>query len=354
MRFWGEMRPRKHIGGNALVIALICVCMIAGVMAVEKPVLQAQGVAAFANPPCSEVVPANVLFHPYFKPQNPLDKQVFLNGAAIENMGSAAEIKKLLTQSEALNHKGHFKQARKNALAVLKKVPANAAALYIVGLTYYNEKDTAKALEYFKQAGKSDTTLANLHFYMGVIYHDTDKDDLEKPLKQYDLEIQYHPQNADAHINRGMIYGYMGDMEKAFADCAKAVELTGNDIENLLVAARFSEQLQVQVEQGKKLLARALELYPRSWRAWEIKAGFVYHDNDYKSAERDYLYSFSLYKRPTTLYELCWTYIQMGDIQRAKQIYDQAVRLKADDDSCYRKKAQERLIEHGVVFGGKE
>jgi tetratricopeptide (TPR) repeat protein len=330
----------------------ICVFFLVIVSSfVAYTMLQAQNPLIFSNPSCVESIPIPILIRPYFETrklfENRSPAEVSRNIANIK-ITTARDIEHSIRESEFLKENSRYKEAKEIAFKVLDKKPQYAAALYIIGKCYEDEGDLSKALEYYLKAEKINTTLPGLHFSIGVIYGNMKEQSSSKALKEYELEIQYNPQNWMPYINRAMLYGHAGDYENAFNDCAKAVELGQDNIRALLIAARFSEQLQVHPKEGKEFLRKALKIYPRSWRAWEIKGGFHYYDKEYKEAEKAYLRSLKLYNRTTTLYELCWTYVKMGRIQLARQIYDRANSMDPREDTCYKQEAKELLDENTI------
>jgi len=245
---------------------------------------------------------------------------------------------------------GDCQAARKIAFKIIEKKPQEAYTLFLIAGSYAEEKNFVKAIEYYLKAEKINTRIFNLHNYLGYSYWLMDNKNLDKLQKECELEINYYPLNYWAYISRAIVDRGKHDNEAAFQDYAKAVELGPDQLEILLISARFCQQLKIHQEEGMQYLNMALQKNPKSWRVWEIKAGFYYNEGKYQESEEAYLYSLKLNNRSTTLYELSWVYVKIGNLDLARKVYEDAKLLLQPDDPCYEYTARQYLEENGVVL----
>lgn len=265
------------------------------------------------------------------------------------NLQNDQDVEFFNDSADTLIIKGYQEEAKKILSRVLEKDKHNIRALTLMGICLGNTKE---ALDHFyradEEAIKNKVIIDNLHNATGWALWRLDKANADKALIEYDKEMKGNPGNWLPYGNRPLIFRYRGDNELAFQDYQKSIEISGNDLQAILIAARFSEQLQVHPKEGLKWVRKALELYPNSWRAWEILAGFYFHEKKYKKAAKLYLHSIKLYPRATTYYELCWTYIKMGKIPSAIDAFKKAKNLNQTPDTCYEDTARDLFKEKGI------
>lgn len=305
---------------------------------------------------CNDFVPRQTLIMPYtqsmatstIERQNDLPD--LINDIKTSNIERAYDQEYLLKAAQYYIDNGSPEKAQTLAMKAHQLDDKDTTAIFLIGISYDYLSNKEKALEYYLKAEKIDTRLPGVHNNIGWIYLQTEKNNLEKAKKEFELEILYNPGDWNPYVNMAVIYRNNSDNEAAFQAYQKAVELAGDELEPLLIITRFCEQAQIHVEQGKRYLEKTLRLYPDSWRAWEIKAGFYYRDARYDEAEAAYLHSLKLYTRPTTLYELCWTYVKNNNLDLAKEAYDRAKTLDPEEDTCYENTAREFLEEKGTLI----
>ncbi len=302
--------------------------------------------------PCNDIIPQSTLLKPYMPlpdlARNEEQVRVLIHDIEVKTLAKSYDKKFLIKAYDFFMTENNYDKARSIALKMLEMDKKDAEALDLTGDTFAAEKDLSKALDYYLQAEKINTRLLNVHNNIGSIHMEIDKN-YQAAQKEFELEILHNPKNWMPYHNIALIHRYNDNNEEAFQAYAQAVEVAGNELEPMLIAARFCEQVQVYPEEGKKIIKKALSLYPVSWRAWETNAGFYYRYGEYEKAENDYLHSFTFYSRTTSLYESCWTYIKMGKLDLARITYERAVAMNSDDDTCYRNSAKELLREKGIV-----
>ncbi|MCF7908268.1 MAG: hypothetical protein K9L86_05315 [Candidatus Omnitrophica bacterium] len=302
---------------------------------------------------CNDIILKPILLKPYYVPLPDFSSnkdwvQPLIYDLETKTATKSYDKKFLIKAYDLFMAENDYSMARSSALKMLEIDKRDAEVLNLIGDTFLAEKDLSKALDYYLQAEKINTRLLNVHNSIGSVYMEIDKN-YQVAQKEFELEILHNPTNWMPYHNIALIHRYNNNNEEAFQAYARSVEVADNELEPMLIVARFCEQLQVHPEEGKKIIKKALFLYPNSWRAWEINAGFHYRDGEYEKAEKDYLYSLKLYPRSTTLYELSWTYTRMGKLYLAEATYKKAVAMGANDDTCYRDSAKELLGEKGIV-----
>jgi len=167
----------------------------------------------------------------------------------------------------------------------LERNPDEAYSLFVIGCSYDREGKLEKAVEYYKKAEKNDSSIYNLHSNLAYTYWRLDGKSLERVEQECNLELRYGP-NPDAYINRALVHRSRGDNEKAFQDYEKAVNIAWGELEIYLIAACFSQQYKIHQRKGIQFLERAFSVDPDSWRAWELKVGFITMRRNIKKQKR--------------------------------------------------------------------
>jgi tetratricopeptide (TPR) repeat protein len=95
--------------------------------------------------------------------------------------------------------------------------------LYAQGVYYYDNHDTAKAKDIYRQCIYKDPRYADAYFNMGVIL--LQQDSTEKAWRQFNIAVQLQPDNPTAYYNRGLCSEIMNKTEEAITDYRQAYAL---------------------------------------------------------------------------------------------------------------------------------
>ncbi len=102
-----------------------------------------------------------------------------------------------------------------------KKDTTNLEPLNGIGIIYQESKENTKAKEAFLECIKIDKDYAKAYYNIGCILMDEDSTD--KALRQFDYATKYNPQYTEAYFNRGLCYEIKGELERAAADFNQAL-----------------------------------------------------------------------------------------------------------------------------------
>lgn len=107
---------------------------------------------------------------------------------------------------------------------------------YNAGVKLMKKGDFAKAQQKFEAALALDETLAEAHNNLGYSLRKQGVGHYDEALTHYNRAIELKPDLAEAYMYRGVLFGLMGQEDKALADHATLVELD-RKLANALQAA---------------------------------------------------------------------------------------------------------------------
>lgn len=105
----------------------------------------------------------------------------------------------------------------------------DAEFYFIMGNIFFGEGavyDVARAEKYYKKALELDERLPFAHYQLARVYFVTGE--LNKGIKQINLELEYFPENKRSYYIRGLLYGYQGALGAAASDFKKFLEWKPN------------------------------------------------------------------------------------------------------------------------------
>ena len=171
---------------------------------------------------------------------------------------------------------------------------ASAERLYSAGLALVWAEDYEKALPYFEEAVKKDTSYAQAYFQLG--YCNSQLGSPNEAVEAYKQAIRIKPDFAGAHNNLGVAYGELGRYDEAIEAYKQAIRIDPDDAEAHYNLGVVYDKL------GRH--SEAIECYKQAIR---IKP-------DYAKAH----------------YNLGVAYGKLGRWNEAVEAFKQAIRLKPD------------------------
>ena len=165
----------------------------------------------------------------------------------------------------------------------------------------------------------------------------------KKSIEYYTKALQFNPNYAEAHNNRGVAYSKSGKHEYAITDYTKAINLNPNfapvhgnrgrsyaDIDNYELAIADCN--------------RAIELNPRHFRLYDIR-GYVYgRKGDYELAIRDFNKAIDLNPIIADVYNnRGYVYLHKGDYELAIADYTEVLKLNPNNTYAYYNRGEVRL-----------
>ena len=176
-----------------------------------------------------------------------------------------------LDQIEAKMDGGQYESARQSLEQVVAEDEVNAEAHFMLGLTYFNLEDYAKARESFQRALELDPDrAAAIHHNLGALAYQTG--DMETALSEFQAALESDPDDADTHYQLGATYLVLafpsGAMEpdsemvaKAEAQFTRALELADEKPEARIGLANI-HLVRGEMDEAISLLEGVLEDYP--------------------------------------------------------------------------------------------
>jgi tetratricopeptide (TPR) repeat protein len=98
----------------------------------------------------------------------------------------------------------------------------DVSPIYNTGLYYLNQNDLEGAKEQYKKAILKDKNYANAFFGMGFAL--MQQDSIEKAYRQFSIAVGIEPTNTDAYYNRGLCAEMLGRKAEAIADYEQALQ----------------------------------------------------------------------------------------------------------------------------------
>jgi tetratricopeptide (TPR) repeat protein len=181
-----------------------------------------------------------------------------------------------------------------------------ADELYMVGFAFFQLENDTKAIEFYNKAISKGLDNGAVHFYIGLSLSYLKK--YEESLKEIDIALKKEPNNQEYMNQKGLIYKYQGQEDKALEFFEQATKLPNTYGEPFFWVA--------YVYHGKLDFKKALELY-------YVALERVPKENSY------YLTTLQ------SIGQLEYTYTK--DYVKSAKAYAQAVNIKPKDYEYYPK-----------------
>ncbi len=134
----------------------------------------------------------------------------------------------------------------------VKLDPSFAMAYALLGTSYSNLEERSRGAEMLKKAyDLRERVSEHERFYIEAYYYDIVLGDLTKAMQEYELWTQVYPRDDRPVGNLGLIYGYIGQHEKAVAQAREALQLQSES------GLRYANLVQGYVHVGRLAEARS-------------------------------------------------------------------------------------------------
>jgi len=101
-----------------------------------------------------------------------------------------------------------------------------ARAFAALGASYMSLNQASMAIEGFKKAyDLRDRASERERLYIEGMYYTYSTGELDKAVQAFAQSVQTYPNDADAHVNLGFAYYYLGQWEKSLTECRTAARL---------------------------------------------------------------------------------------------------------------------------------
>jgi len=215
---------------------------------------------------------------------------------------------------------------------------AKVKLFFNLGNCYKFLKNNDFAIEYYSQALKIDSGIANAYNNRGVVYGDIEE--YEMAIKDLDRAIELNPKYATAYNNRGSTYAKIEEYEMAVRDFNEAILL------NPKFAMAYYNRGVVYIdtdkhEQGINDLDRAIELDPEFTIAYYHRGLYYYDKGKYKSAIKDLDNAIALDPEYADAYNnRACCYLKTGEYDRAIQDCNNAIKIQSNIPTFYDTRGQ--------------
>ncbi len=106
---------------------------------------------------------------------------------------------------------------------IIKAEPQNAFAYFYLGQVYKSQKKYDAAIEAYEKAQSLDESLSDLSFQKGLVNYQAQH--FENALKEFDLYLKNHPQDASALFYKGVTLKKLDDSQQAMVFLKEASQL---------------------------------------------------------------------------------------------------------------------------------
>ena len=182
-----------------------------------------------------------------------------------------------------------------------------------------------QALEYLEEAIRLDPKWAMAYSNRGVVYGDLGQHN--RAIEDYNQAIRLDPKWAPAYLNRGVVYGELGQYHRALDDLNQALQLDPK------LAMAYSNRGAAYNELGQyhralEELKHAIRLDPNSASAYYNRGSAYKELGQYHRALEDFNQAIRLYPNYAGAYNIRGTvYGKLGQDRRELEDYNQAIRL---------------------------
>ena len=127
--------------------------------------------------------------------------------------------------------------------------------------------DTDPAIANYREAIKLNPQLPGLHSELGdLLYHSTEKNLQAQAGAEFNAALDVNPRDEKAQLSLGMIAQKNGDLQTAYTDDSRAVQLDPSDPDAYAELAKLLAMMN-QPEQAKQMFEHAIRLDPTNYVA---------------------------------------------------------------------------------------
>ena len=189
------------------------------------------------------------------------------------------------------------------------------------------------AEKYYKRVLKENLSHFKSIFYLGILYIQTKKYDLAKPLLLKAIQIQ--PNNVDAHYNLGLLYKELGDYQKASSSYDKTIQIQPNNIKALNNFGNIQRELG-EYQKAINSYEKAIKLQPNNAITYN-NLGNAFRDlGNYQKASSSYEEAIKLQPDYADAHNNFGnTLKELGEYQKAISCYKKAIQIKKNSAETY-------------------
>ncbi len=226
---------------------------------------------------------------------------------------------------------GDENQSKQDFFKLLTIEPKDSKSYLYRAWAYQKLKENDPALEEFEKAINSASGArekAEAYFDRGTFYYAI-MQYTSSAIQDYTNAIKLKPGEANYYFYRGSAYSRLGNVDLAYTDLNKAIELAPRDSSNYVARANILMNLMNKPELAIADYNKAIELEPNAFNYMQRGAAYLLLEKK-KLADLDQSKAYEL---------LADDFSRRGDYDFAIKRYDDAIELKLGSADLYYKRA---------------
>ncbi len=203
----------------------------------------------------------------------------------------------------------------------IRKKPDYSSAFYNRGYALkqlgFAQKDTTfvrQALVNFNDAISIDLVFPEAYQERGSIYDWLGE--YERAINDYDNSLRYSPNNVAIYVNRGVVKGKQNDLDAAIENFSQAMSLDPQVLDAYLNRA-YAYILKEEYENAEKDLEQAFLLNPQSAQIYANKGLMFVNQGKYQEAVENYTKSLELEYSDKIIYNRAISYFNLKEYEKA-------------------------------------
>jgi protein O-GlcNAc transferase len=171
----------------------------------------------------------------------------------------------LFAKANQLHQSGQIAQAQAGYKALLKLAPHHHVALHYLGISYFQQGNPERGIEYVQKALKFRPDYLDAHYNLATALHGVNR--LDEAIGHYKKVLAGDPRNADAHNNVGAALHAVGRHEEAVSHLRESLTVrpqfakAHNNLGLVFKAMHRPEEAIAQFDLALQLNPRDIETY---------------------------------------------------------------------------------------------
>lgn len=224
-----------------------------------------------------------------------------------------------------LKAQGKYPLAAKDFQKSIELSPKLANAHFNIGLAFHAMNDSQQAIKAFDKAIELDNQ--RVLWYISRGSAKVGADDIQGARRDYQLAAKMDPKSSDAHVGLSNLALIENNLELAYEEANKAVELQNNNA--MALNARGWVQFQLdKIDAAISDLSRAIRFAPKLSIAYGNRGVCYVRKNEFDKAIADHTKHQQLDPRsPFALYNRGVAWLGKGDFSKAKSDFEAAEKI---------------------------
>lgn len=198
--------------------------------------------------------------------------------------------------------------------------------------------DSEKAMRDLKRGLQLDGSVVEGYYWLSDIYDE--REQYGKALEELNKAVEANPKRARSYRKRGQVYMWMGDKKRALQEHDKSLEIDPNNITTIESRACVNLYFD-DFKAAAADFAGAAKIEPNKSRHYCNWGGALHKAGNYQEALQILQKAASVQFESGTIHtNLAMTYEKLGDLKRAREEYDLAVKYDSKKREYYKNHAR--------------